>query len=226
MSDFEAQLYEKIRQTYEHGKEALGSLVKLRMACVHPFLVDDSLNGDPADYSRKYSRMLVIVEEIAENNEKIIIFTTYKKMNEIISRDLRMRYGLFTASIDGSTSNRQEIVDDFSNQNGSAVLIVNPKAGGTGLNITAATHVIHYNLEWNPALEDQASARSYRTGQNHTVVIHRLFYSDTVEEYINELMDKKRCIGEAAIIGSDGSDGVKIDLIKALMKTPRRNINE
>ena len=226
MSDFEIQLYEQIRMSSVAAKESLGTLVKLRMACSHPFLIDDSLSGDPVDYSIKYSRLVEIVEEIIENNEKIIIFTTFKKMNELISKDLRLRFGLFTASIDGSTCNRQEIVDDFSKHSGSAILIVNPKAGGTGLNITAANHVIHYNLEWNPALEDQASARSYRTGQKQTVIIHRLIYSDTIEDYIDELMEKKRSIGETVVIGSNGIEGIKPDLIKALLKTPRRKNNE
>ena len=97
--------------------------------------------------------------------------------------------------------------------------------GPKGLNITAANHVVHYNLEWNPAVESQASARAYRTGQTQTVIIHRLYYSDTVEEYINDLMGHKTAIGEAAIIGTTGCSDLEIDLVQALKKTPRGEIN-
>lgn len=226
MTDYESGLYEKIRGTEHDKKDTLGILTKLRLLCTHPFLVDDSLPKEaPEEYSAKYSRFIEIVEEIIANDEKLIVFTTYRKMNELIVNDLRRRFGIYTDFIDGSTSDRQQKVDDFSSQEGSAVLVVNPKAGGAGLNITSATHVVHYNLEWNPALESQASARAYRTGQTRNVIIHRLFYSGTVEEYINDLMERKKEIGEAAVIGSNGFDDLNIDLIQALRKTPKGGMN-
>lgn len=222
MNDDEALLYEQIRNSSSDGNDNMGVLTRLRMLCAHPFLIEDTIpwHEDFAEYSAKYQRFLELVEEIIANDEKLIVFTTFRKMNEMIVKDLRIRYGLYTASIDGSTVDRQKVVDEFSVQKKSAVLVVNPKAGGAGLNITAATHVIHYNLEWNPAVEGQASARAYRTGQDHTVVIHRLFYSDTIEEYINDLMEKKTEIGDAAVIGTKGNEDIKIDLLQALMKTP------
>lgn len=226
MTDYESGLYEKIRGTEHDKKDTLGILTKLRLLCTHPFLVDDSLPKEaPEEYSAKYTRFLEIVEEIIANDEKLIVFTTYRKMNELIVNDLRRRFGIYTDFIDGSTSDRQQKVDDFSLLEGAAVLVVNPKAGGAGLNITSATHVVHYNLEWNPALESQASARAYRTGQTRNVIIHRLFYSGTVEEYINDLMERKKEIGEAAVIGSNGFDDLNIDLIQALRKTPKGGMN-
>lgn len=226
MSDFESTLYENIRNSDKDKKASLGILTKLRMLCTHPFLIDASLSTEaPEEYSAKYSRFLEIVEEVIANDQKLIVFTTYKKMNEMIVKDLRIRFGVYTDFIDGSTDNRQQKVDDFSSQKGSAILVVNPKAGGAGLNITAANHVVHYNLEWNPAVESQASARAYRTGQTQTVIIHRLYYSDTVEEYINDLMGHKTAIGEAAIIGSTGCNDLEIDLVQSLKKTPKGEIN-
>src|ERR1700687_187448 len=97
-----------------------------------------------------------------------------------------------------------------------------PRAGGAGLNITAANHVIHYNLEWNPALEDQASARAYRRGQTLPVTVHRLFCSGTVEEVMNDRLSRKRDLSGAAIVGITGSDDDFHDIVSALQRSPVR----
>ena len=126
-------------------------------------------------------------------------------------------------SITGETevSSRQKIIDEFSNKDGASALVLNPKAAGAGLNITAANHVVHYNLEWNPAIEDQASARAYRRGQEKTVFVYRLFYSGTIEEIINDRLSRKRDISETAIIGNQGELDAE-DLEKALSISPIR----
>ena len=90
--------------------------------------------------------------------------------------------------------------------------------GGTGLNITAANHVIFYTLEWNPALEDQCIARALRIGQDKTVIIHRLFYANTVEDVINERLERKRDLARIAIVGIDGSE--QADIARAIEKSP------
>ena len=99
-------------------------------------------------------------------------------------------------------------------------MILNPRAAGTGLNITGANHVIHYNLEWNPSLEDQATARAYRRGQQKTVFVYRLYYEDTIEEVVNDRILRKRDISAVAIIGNDGTAQDRDDLIAALQKSP------
>ncbi|HHL32986.1 MAG TPA: DEAD/DEAH box helicase, partial [Desulfobulbaceae bacterium] len=116
---------------------------------------------------------------------------------------------------------RQNIIDRFTSKTGSALLALNPKAAGTGLNITAANHVIHYNLEWNPATEDQASARAYRRGQERPVTIHRLFLTGTVEETINERLERKREIADSAVVGVTGKDSDYQDIMNALRISPR-----
>ena len=100
------------------------------------------------------------------------------------------------------------------------MLVLNPRAAGTGLNITGANHVIHYNLEWNPSLEDQASARAYRRGQTKTVFIYRLYYKDTVEEIVNDRIERKRDIASLAIVGNDGKSQDRKDIIAALKLIP------
>jgi SNF2 family DNA or RNA helicase len=98
--------------------------------------------------------------------------------------------------------------------------VLNPRAGGAGLNITAANHDIHYNPEWNPALEDQASARAHRRGQVLPVTVHRLLVANTVEEVISERLDRKRSIAETAIVGVVGEDDDYADIIAALSRSP------
>jgi SNF2 family DNA or RNA helicase len=183
MSDQEAQTYEEIRQQAikEYGGKnvTLPVLSRLRMCCAHPLLLDAVFNQDPAVTSIKYQRLCEIISHIVERNEKAIIFTSYVKMINILCDDLRVRFSIPTDSIYGAVpaNERQAKIDAFSNVQGSAVLVLNPNAAGTGLNITAANHIIHYTLEWNPAVEDQATARAYRRGQNKTVFVHRLFYA-------------------------------------------------
>ena len=100
------------------------------------------------------------------------------------------------------------------------MLVLNPRAAGTGLNIAAANHVIHFNPEWNPAVEDQASARAYRRGQTKAVTVHQLFYVNTVEEVIHDRMRRKRDLAAAAIVGTDGRDQEVDDLLRAFRISP------
>lgn len=204
----------------------LNKIQELRMFCTHPEVYDESYaDEDPYTLSQKYQRCCEIVGEIVANNEKAIIFTSFNKMIDILCKDLKDRFGIYTNYVNGSVSpnERQKIIDEFSSINGAGVLVLNPRAAGTGLNITTANHVIHYNLEWNPAIEDQASARSYRRGQEKTVFVYRLYYLNTIEEVINERIDRKRELSDIAIIGNNGELD-KEDLAKVLLKTPIREV--
>lgn len=224
MSDEESFRYEEYRKEASGQSEALGlgALQKLRMFCTHPQLCDEDLSRDPYISSIKYQRMCEILGEIIERNEKVILFTSYQKMFNILERDIPMRFDIPIMKINGSTpvEDRQSIVDEFNRYDGCMMLALNPRAAGTGLNITAANHVIHYNLEWNPALEDQASARAYRRGQEKTVFVYRLYYKDTVEQIVNERIDRKREMAKVAIVGTDGNNENREDIISALNISP------
>ena len=226
MSEEEQQEYERYRAeargAVENGSTVtLALLQKLRMFCTHRFLCENTGIQDPMRGSIKYQRLCELIEEIISRDEKVIIFTSYKRMFEIFKQDIPSRFGLSMDSINGETpvDERQKIVDWFNNYKGSAALVLNPRAAGTGLNITGANHVIHYNLEWNPALEDQSSARAYRRGQEKTVFIYRLFYSGTVEEVVNDRIQRKREMAVTAVVGTDGSDE-KSDILRALELAP------
>ena len=143
-------------------------------------------------------------------------------MTELIAIDIAKRFEIPVFQIDGRTNVgiRQDIIDDFSRISKSAVLVLNPRAAGTGLNITAANHVIHYTIEWNPAIEDQATARSYRRGQSQPVTIHRLFYPYTVEEVINDRLERKRSLADTAIIGTEDALIDAADIARAMQLSP------
>lgn len=227
MSEHECQEYNNYLSSLKNSVESeninLGMLQKLRIYCTHPYAISEADRFcDPTEVSIKYQRFCEIAEEIINREEKIIVFTSYKNMFEIFKRDVPNRFGIQIWTINGETpvAERQEIVDKFNNLSGSAMLILNPRAAGTGLNITGANHVIHYNLEWNPALEDQSSARAYRRGQQKTVFIYRLYYADTIEQVVNERIERKRNISSSAVIGNDGQSQDRLDILKALELIP------
>lgn len=222
----EAELYEKGRKEKSCNKLKTLSIEKiqeLRMFCTHPIIYDKTLkNMDPVNTSNKYARLCEILSEIFDNGEKAIIFTSFNDMIDLIVKDIKKRYGVYVNFINGSieANKRQAIIDEFAKVNGAGIIVLNPRAAGTGLNITCANHVIHYNLEWNPALEDQASARAFRRGQTKTVFVHRLYYANTIEEVINDRIQTKRNISETAIIGNKGTEKDKEELLRALTISP------
>lgn len=224
LSDESAVRYDAIRAQIatEYGTGAtLVALTKLRMYCTHPFLIDGR-KSDPLSQSTKYARLIEILDEIFANGEKVLIFTSYTEMADILLDDIRSRYAVPCNVIDGRTPvpDRQPTVDRFGQVMTAAALILNPRAAGTGLNITAANHVIHYNLEWNPAVEDQATARAYRRGQTRPVTVHRLFHPGTVEEVIDQRTQRKRAVAAEAVIGTEGQANDLADIMRAMQLSP------
>ena len=226
MSEIESLQYEEERKQIvaNMGEKAtsLALLQKLRMYCTHPFLLNEQTHGNPFQASTKYERLCNILEEIISANEKVIMFTSWNEMFNILLADIPERFSIPVFMINGTTpvAERQPIIDSFTEVNNSALLVLNPRAAGTGLNITAANHVIHYNPEWNPAVEDQASARAYRRGQERIVFVHRLYYANTVEQIINERIEYKRILSETAVVGSTGSHEGMDDILAALKISP------
>jgi hypothetical protein len=226
LSDEAAAEYDAIRARIvaEYGAAAsLVAMTKLRLFCTHPFLVNGG-SGDPLPHSTKYARLLEILEEILSRGEKALIFTSFTEMADILHADLPRRFGVPCTILDGRVDvlERQPVVDAFQNHTGSAVLALNPRAAGVGLNITAANHVIHYNLEWNPAVEDQATARAFRRGQTRPVTVHRLFHARTIEEVIDQRLLRKREIAGAAVIGIEGTADDLADILRAIEMSPVR----
>ncbi len=220
-----AQAYEEIRvEAAQKNPRAADftAMVPLRMYCAHPWAAKKLLDESPFQASPKMSRLFAILEEIVGGGEKALVFTSFQEVADLIARLVREEWGIFVAVIDGRVPvpERQGFVDALAAATPSGILVLNPKAAGVGLNITSANHVIHYNLEWNPAVEDQASARSYRRGQERPVTVHRLYYANTVEEVIDDRMQRKRNLSESAVLGTDGASVEVEDLHRALTITP------
>ena len=227
LDDDEASAYEAERERImkEYGAAAtLVALTSLRRFCAHPSLMNGtSARADPMSFS-KFRRLDEIVREIFARSEKVIIFTSFTAMGDMIARHVETAFGAFAGVIDGRVAidDRQPLIDRFSAVRGGAALVLNPKAGGAGLNITAANHVVHYNPEWNPALEDQASARAHRRGQSLPVTVHHLLVADTVEDVVNERLARKRALFDTVVIGIEGKDDDYGDIVAALNRSPSR----
>ncbi|WP_185732449.1 DEAD/DEAH box helicase [Burkholderia sp. Bp8963] len=205
-----AQVYEALRKQTLEEFGPTGGLVattRLRMLCAHPQLVG-SWHADPSVEMPKYERTVELLEEIFSGGEKALIFSTYQAMANLFMSDMPRRFPkAFFDFIDGRVEGamRQAVVDRFFEHQGYGVLFLNPKAAGSGLNITTANHVIHYNPEWNPALTAQASARSYRRKQTRPVTIHHLFYVQTVEDVIRGAAAFKQDLAREAVTGHEGN---------------------
>ena len=191
---------------------ALALITRLRQYTAHPSLVSDLTPEAPIAMSAKLARLTEMLGEVFAANNKVLVFSAFRAMSDLISRVVLERMYVPSWVIDGRTPAkwRQQIVDTFSGHDGPAALVLHPATGGTGLNITAANHVIHYTLDWNPAKESQATARSFRRGQELPVFVHRLIYPDTIDEIIADALRKKRELADE-VIGP--SDALELDIL-------------
>ncbi|WGS64707.1 DEAD/DEAH box helicase [Marinitoga aeolica] len=168
-------------------------ITSLKQICNHPANYLKNKNFSPEE-SGKTQKLLDLLTDIFENNEKAIIFTQYKEMGEILEDIIKKQLKVKTLFFHGNLprKKRDEMVEKFQTSHDYPVIIISLKAGGTGLNLTAASHVIHFDLWWNPAVEAQATDRAYRIGQKNNVIVHRFITKNTFEEKINEIIQKKK----------------------------------
>ena len=178
----------------------LQMILALKQICNHPtqFLKDGQTDGM---LSGKIQLLYDLLDSILEVNEKVLIFTQFKEMGDLLVRFLKDRYHEEPLFYHGgcSVKQREELIERFQKGHRDNIFILSLKAAGTGLNLTAASHVIHYDLWWNPAVENQATDRAYRIGQHKNVMVHRLICSNTFEEKINEMIRKKRDLAEMTV---------------------------
>ncbi len=182
---------------------ALEALLRLRQAACHPGLVP----GQHADGSSKVSLLLEQLGEAVEEGHKALVFSQWTSLLDRVEPHLEAA-GIPFLRLDGSTADRGAVVSAFQADDGPPVMLLSLKAGGTGLNLTAADHVFLLDPWWNPAAEDQAADRAHRIGQDRPVFVHRLVAEDTVEERILLLQERKRMLAEAAM--GDGGGGASI----------------
>ncbi len=191
---------------------ALEALLRLRQASCHSALVP----GQIADASSKVDLLVERTAQAVEDGHKALVFSQWTSFLNLVEPHLEAA-GIPFERLDGATRARSAVVERFQSAEGAPVMLVSLKAGGTGLNLTAADHIFLMDPWWNPAVEDQAADRAHRIGQTRPVVVHRLIASDTVEERILDLHARKRALGEVVLAGSGQSDGLSRDDLLALL---------
>jgi SNF2 family DNA or RNA helicase/uncharacterized Zn finger protein len=186
------------------GIERKGLVLKMMIALKqignHPYQYLKSGSNAP-ELSGKISVLFELLNTIIENNQKTLIFTQYKEMGDILKLLIRDELKTEPLFLHGSLTRqrRENLVEDFQTKAHKKIFILSLKAGGTGLNLTQAQNVIHYDLWWNPAVETQATDRAYRIGQQNKVVVHRLINKGTMEERIDEMIKDKRALADLTV---------------------------
>lgn len=198
---------------------------RLRMASGHPGLVLDEvpLTGSTVfQTSSRCSELLSRLTELANTGEKSLVFASWQQLLDALSDGIERAIGGWVGVIDGRTrpEDRQPMIDAFTDATTSAVLLLNPKAAGVGLNIQAASRVHHLTLEWNPAIEAQASARAHRSGQTRPVHVIRYVYPGTVDAIIEERLDEKRELAGTVVESNAGAAPTSTDVTRLLTIRP------
>lgn len=194
---------------------ALEALLRLRQAACHSSLVP----GQEASTapSTKLKTLYARLEEAVADGHKALVFSQWTSLLDHVEPGLR-ELGIPWLRLDGSTRDRGGVVDRFQSESGEPVMLLSLRAGGTGLNLTAADHVFLLDPWWNPAVEAQAADRAHRIGQERPVVVHRLIARDTVEEGILALHARKRALADAALEEADGSSRLSRDDLVELLE--------
>jgi hypothetical protein len=193
----------------------LAAITALKQICNHPaaYTGDD---GPLAGRSGKLARLEEIVDNVFEAEERLLIFTHFATWGERLATHLSKRTGIDIDCYHGGLARgrRDRMVEEFQQGEGPGALVLSLKAGGTGLNLTAASHVVLYDRWWNPAVEDQARDRVWRIGQTHTVVAHRLVCPGTVDERVEEVVAGKRRIADLALPKSSSVGDLDSDQLR------------
>ena len=184
----------------------LGTLSKLKQVCNHPaqFLGD---NSPVPGRSGKLARLTEMLDEVLQAGDRALVFTQFKEMGDIIQRHLQEEFGREVLFLHGGVpaKQRDRMVERFQNDPaGPRVFLLSLKAGGTGLNLTAARHVFHFDRWWNPAVENQATDRAFRIGQTKNVLVHKFLCVGTLEEKIDEMIERKQEVAQRVVGAGEG----------------------
>jgi SNF2 family DNA or RNA helicase len=200
-------MMEKIERSdgIERRGNVLAAMAKLKQVCNHPALLlhDRSPIGSR---SGKVIRLEELLEEIIAEGDKVLCFTQFTEFANMLLPHLAARFGTDIAYLHGGTPKprRDELVTGFQSDGGPPVFLLSLKAGGTGLNLTAASHVIHLDRWWNPAVENQATDRAFRIGQTRNVQVRKFICTGTLEEKIDDMIEDKRALADLVVTDGEG----------------------
>ena len=193
----------KVSEGIERKGLVLSSIMKFKQICNHP---DQYLGREDykPEYSGKFEQLREICETIREKKERVLVFTQFREMTEPISDFLRDIFSKEGFVLHGGTTvkRRNEMVEQFNGEHYIPYMVLSLKAGGVGLNLTAANHVIHFDRWWNPAVENQATDRAFRIGQTKNVMVHKFVTRGTIEEKIDAMIDEKQKLSGDILSGS------------------------
>ncbi|MHB8589780.1 MAG: DEAD/DEAH box helicase, partial [Candidatus Dormibacteraceae bacterium] len=183
----------------------LSTMLRLKQVLNHPAL----MLGDGSRMegrSGKLSRLEEILEEAIAEGDRVLCFTQFAEMGAMLKAYLEAKLGREVLFLYGATSKgaRDEMVQRFQSRSSPRVFVLSLKAGGTGLNLTAANHVVHFDRWWNPAVEDQATDRAFRIGQRRNVQVRKFICVGTLEERIDQMLEKKRELAERIVGSGEG----------------------
>jgi len=188
----------------------LATLIKLKQICNHPLNLADHQGGDEdrpsAARSGKARRLMEMLEEVIAAGDQALVFTQFRRMGRLLSRMIAHDLDTDVLFLHGGTPSkaREQMVDRFQRRDGkSPIFLLSLKAGGLGMNLTAANHVFHYDRWWNPAVENQATDRAHRIGQTRTVHVHKFIASGTLEERIDEMIEQKTELADRIIASGE-----------------------
>ncbi|MBL4868730.1 MAG: DEAD/DEAH box helicase [Pseudomonadales bacterium] len=205
----------------------LSYLLRFKQICNHP----SQLLGDgqyTANKSGKLIRLAQICEEISSRQEKLLVFTQFREMCKPLSVFLAECFGQSGLVLHGNipVKKRQNLVAQFQQEDGPPFFVLSLKAGGTGLNLTAATHVVHFDRWWNPAVENQATDRAFRIGQKKNVLVHKFVCLGTIEEKIDTLIEEKKSLASNLLEGNSGELNLTEMSNEALIKLVSLDLNK
>lgn len=240
LSPVQAALYQQSVQDLEHALEdaegigrkgvVLSFLMRFKQICNHPsqWLGDGAWS--PQD-SGKFARLRELVEVIAARQEKVLVFTQFRETTEPLAAFLGSIFGREGLVLHGGTpvAKRRELVRRFQEDEQTPFFVLSLKAGGAGLNLTAASHVIHFDRWWNPAVENQATDRAFRIGQQRNVLVHKFVCQGTVEDRIDQLIESKQQLvknvleGGAELLLTEMSDRELLDLVRLDIHAAQEN---
>ncbi len=192
-------------QGIERRGVILSTITRLKQVCNHPahYLRDGS---ELAGRAGKLTRLTEILEEVLAGGYAALVFTQFREMGFLLQRHLAEKFSIEVPFLHGGVAKnkRDEMVDRFQHVDGPPVFLLSVKAGGTGLNLTRASHVFHYDRWWNPAVENQATDRAYRIGQTKNVQVHKFVTPGTLEERVDQLLERKSALAEDVVGTGEG----------------------